>query len=87
MSTLYPLVSAEKWAEAHGIRAEKVACPKCGANLSLTLPVAIPGYRGLSAKPCATCGEESGVVILAPVGRTEREFWEEVRTRAPVYLK
>ena len=51
--------TVESWAKRYGIEPLTCPCPRCGVDVTTTVPFAKKTLRGLVAPPCEKCGNTS----------------------------
>ena len=73
-----PLVDYIKWANDYGISLEAIECPACKKKFEPSVPLALPGYRGLSV-PSHGCGENNPFRVV-PIDE-KLEIWETLRPK------
>jgi len=77
MSELRPIVDIKEWAKRYDIDLEKVECPTCGDKFEFDVPIAIPGYRGVTMSDHG-CGLTMPARFV-PISKEKIDFWELLR--------
>lgn len=70
-----PVVDSNKWASDYNISVAPIECPDCKKPFVPSVPLALPGYRGLMLSNHG-CGDLMPFRVV-PVG-DKREFWERM---------
>lgn len=55
---LYPVESAESWAEKYGLKIKSKTCSECGQDIILDVPFASKNHRGFRTREHG-CSEDS----------------------------